>query len=77
MGRSKKLMVVALVVGAIVLMTEPTAWAAQGQITEVNPSGIPAGISKIPGHALDVLSGLLNGVVDHFSAFFRNIIING
>ena len=34
----KKLMLVALVVGAIMLMAESTAWAqAQGQITEVNP----------------------------------------
>ena len=58
----KKLMFVALVVGAIMLMTESTAWAAQGQITEVNPSGILKMISKIPGGLLALLIGTVDGL---------------
>ena len=67
MGRSKKLMLVALVVGAIMLMTESTAWAAQGQITEVNPSGI----GHMSQRAVDALSGLFAGFSDYVE-FIRN-----
>ena len=58
----KKLMFVALVVGAIMLMTESTAWAAQVQITEVNPSGILKMISKIPRGLLALLIGTVDGL---------------
>ena len=66
-----KLIVVAIVVGAILLMTTSTAWAAQGQITEVNPSGrgVPHGISNIPLDILVVLSVVANPFSDILAYF--------
>ena len=58
----KKLMLVALVVGVVMLMTESTAWAAQGQITEVNPSGIGKMMLRIPAFVLTLLSGSVDGL---------------
>ena len=64
MGRSKKLMLIALLVGAIILMTESTVWAAQGQITEVNPSGIGKMMLRVPSFVLTLLSNSVDGLGD-------------
>jgi hypothetical protein len=73
-GQVTKLIVVGLVMGAILLMTTSTtstAWAAQGQTTEVNPSGrgVPLRISNIPYDILVVLSVVANPFRDILSYF--------
>jgi len=40
----RKLLIIGILVGTLMMLTVSTALAAQGQITEVNPSGI--GVAK-------------------------------
>ncbi len=58
-----KLKFVAPVLGAIMLITASTAWAAQGQITEVNPSGL----SRMPVVIADFLRGLFAAIFQQFT----------
>ena len=53
----KKALLIGLAVIAIMALTVSTALAAQGQITEVNPSGIGKAIDHSDGRVKDALKG--------------------
>ena len=70
----RKLLLIGVLVGAIMALTVSSALAAQGQITEVNPSGVHVAAKQIaqvePPGVANFAKGLLtdvNPAVDYLS----------